>query len=176
MGSLLLTPQLLKFGLGWAGRAPKLPHELAIPSAAPRGDIPRAIVVGIGPLGSEVASQLEIKGYDACLIDLSPINLHPFSQQGFRTIAGDGADEDVLRRADAAHGRLAVVTVPDDAQAGRIVAALRKLNPSCSIVVRCRFRASLSQLSRSGATAAISEEAEIARPLLALIQQCDRRG
>ena len=84
MGSLVLTPQLLKLGLQWADRAPILDREIAIPPAAPRNNVPRAVVIGIGPLGSEVASQFEIKGYDACLVDLrSGVESPSFRPAGF---------------------------------------------------------------------------------------------
>lgn len=171
VGTLVLTPQLLKVGLRWAQRAPVAEHEIAIRPTAPGDDIPRALVAGIGPLGAEVASQLETKGYDACLIDFSPVNLHPFAQQGFRTLAGDASDGDLLRRADAPHCRLAVVAVPDDAQARRIVSAIRQLNASCPLLVRCRYGASQQELRKLGATAVLSEEAELSRPLLALVEK-----
>jgi CPA2 family monovalent cation:H+ antiporter-2 len=171
LGTLVLTPQLLRVGLRWAQRSPIVEREIAVSSAAPRDEIPRAVVVGLGPLGTKVASQLEIKGYDACLVDLSPVNLHPFAQQGFRTVSGDASQAEVLRRADAAHCRLAVVAVPDDGQARRIVSAFRKLNAACPILVRCRYQTSQDGLRRLGATAVLSEEAELSRPLMALVER-----
>jgi CPA2 family monovalent cation:H+ antiporter-2 len=174
VGTLVLTPQLLRVGLRWAQRSPITEREIAVRLAAPRDDIPRAIVAGLGPLGTEVASQLETKGYDACLVDLSPVNLHPFAQQGFRTVSGNASEVEVLRRADAPNCQLAVIAVPDDGQARRIVTAFRKLNTACPILVRCRYQASQEGLRRLGATAVLSEEAEMSRPLMALVEEYTR--
>jgi CPA2 family monovalent cation:H+ antiporter-2 len=137
MGTLILTPQLLKFGLRCIRRRPpsdpgadKRPGPLP---AAPR----EAIVIGLGPIGRQAASQLEIMGIDVCLIALSLVNLHAYAQQGFRTVSGDGVDPEVLNRAEVAHARLGVVCVPDDRIALQIVKTLCRLNPQCAVVVRC---------------------------------------
>lgn len=172
LGTLILTPQLLKAGLGWAeseGQAEQAPAaEMRKVRSSP---LERAVVVGAGPIGGQVASQLEIRGMDVCLVDLSPVNLHPFAQQGFRTIAGDGSEAEVLRRADIEHCRLAAVTVPHDASARSIVATIRALNPACTVVVRCRYQANVGAIRRAGAATVISEEAEAAGALLRLLEQ-----
>ena len=165
--TLILTPWLLKTGLRFAEGSSPVGREIAIPPASSREGIPRAVIVGAGPVGSRTASQLETKGYDACLVDLSPVNLHSFAQQGFRTVAGDAAEDAVLDRADVAHAGLVVVTVPDDQAALRIVAAVRRVNATATLLVRCRFQASAARLRARGATDVISEEAELAgkRPI-----------
>jgi CPA2 family monovalent cation:H+ antiporter-2 len=45
----------------------------------------QAIVIGAGPIGRQAASWFETTGKNVCLVDLSPINLYPFAQQGFGT-------------------------------------------------------------------------------------------
>lgn len=171
LGTLILTPQLLKTGLRWAEE-----HETdhSQSAAVPHSNMPpveRALVVGLGPIGGQVASQLEIRGHDVCLIDLSPVNLHPYTQQGFRTIAGDGSDPEILHRADVDRCRLAVVTVPNDDAARHVVAAIRLLSPACTIIVRCRYQANASPIRRAGATTVISEEAEAGGAILRLLEQ-----
>ena len=84
-------------------------------------------------------------GIDVCLLDLSPINLHAFAQQGFHTVAGDARDPQVLQRADAPHCGLAVVGVPDDEVAHRTSARLAGLNPTAAILVRCRYQANIDR-------------------------------
>jgi len=125
-----------------------------------------AIVIGVGPIGRQVASRLELMGVDVWLLDLSPINLHAFAQQGFHTVSGDARDPQVLQRADAARCSLAVVSVPDDEVANQIVRTLRGLNPAAAIVVRCRYHANIGRTQRAGANAVISEEAETSGALL----------
>ena len=160
--TLIVTPQLLKIGLRLAERSPLVEREIAIRPALDRDRIPRATVVGIGPVGSQIASRLEIVGYDVCLVDLSPVNLHPFAQEGFRTVVGDGAERSVAERADVGHSSLVAVTVPDDPSAMRIVSTVRRLNPKATLLVRCRFQASSARLRAAGATEVFSDEAEMA--------------
>lgn len=170
LGTLILTPQLLKFGLRWTGETP---HEQDEGGSARYGKTPiqHALVIGIGPIGRQIASRLEIMGVDVCLVDLSPINLHPFAQQGFHTIAGDARDPEVLRRANADRFRLAVVSVPDDEVANRIVRVLRELNRKAAILVRCRYQGNIVHAIKAGATAVVSEEAEASG---ALLRRCER--
>ena len=122
-------------------------------------------------MGRQAVSQLEIMGIDVCLIDLSPVNLHAYAQQGFRTVSGDGSDPDVLDRAHAAHVRLAVVCVPDDRSALLIVKTLFRLNPQCAIVVRCRYQSNTSALQKAGAQSVVSEEMEASGALLRVLER-----
>ena len=176
IGSLILTPQLLKVGLRWTRRWPQIDHL----AEDRRGTLPsapgEAMVIGLGPMGRQAASQLETMGVDVCLIDLSPVNLHAYAQQGFRTVSGDGVDPEVLDRADAAHARLAVVCVPDDPIALQIVKALCRLNPRCAVVVRCRYQSNTSALEKAGADTVVSEEAEASGALLRVLERMNEGG
>lgn len=163
--TLIVTPLLLKRGLDWASPA-AAPLVEKIAAGGVRPSIHKALVIGIGPIGRQIASRLELTGVEVCLIDLSPLNLYPFSQQGFSTVAGDARDPDVLHRADAANGHLAMVSVPDDNVSQQIVRALREMNPSLWIVVRCRFVYTVAATKKAGADVVISEEGEAAGPLL----------
>jgi CPA2 family monovalent cation:H+ antiporter-2 len=172
--SLIVTPQLLRIGLRLAERSPVVEHEIAIRPTSNHDRIRRAAVVGIGPVGAQFASQLETIGYDVCLVDISPVNLHPFAQQGFRTVVGDGSDPSVLRRADAANCGLVAITMPADDAAVQTVAAVRRLNPKATILVRCRFQATASKLRAVGATDVFSDEAATAGKFLAYFEGlCD---
>ncbi len=169
--SLIVTPQLLKIGLPLAERHSVVEHEIAIRPASNHDQIRRATVIGIGPVGSQMASQLETLGYDVCLVDLSPVNLHAFSQQGFRTVVGDGSDPSVLRRADVPKCSVIAVTMPDDRSAIQTVSAARRLNPTVTILVRCRFQANASKLHAAGATDVFSDESEVAGRFMAYFEQ-----
>ncbi len=170
MGTLVFTPQLLKFGLRWCRRWPLADD----PAGKRRGPLPsaskEALVIGLGPIGRQAASQLEIMGIDVCLIDLSPVNLHAYAQQGFRTVSGDGRDPEVLDRADAVNAQIAVVCVPDDLIAVRIVRTLRTVNSQCSVVVRCRYQVTESELRRAGAQTVVIEETEASMAVRRLLE------
>ena len=170
LGTLILTPQLLKLGLRWTGGMPDEHHEVEQAGFHTQAT-QHAIVIGVGPIGRQVASRLEVMGVDVYLLDLSPINLHAFAQQGFHTVAGDARDPQVLQRADAARCGLAVVSVPDDEVANQVVRTLRGLNPAAAILVRCRYQANIDRAKKAGANAVISEEAEASG---ALLRWCER--
>jgi CPA2 family monovalent cation:H+ antiporter-2 len=173
IGTLVLTPQLLKTGLRWTDAWLDKELDADGPGGRPLPPVRRAVVIGLGPIGAQVASRLETTGVDPCLVDLSPVNLHPYAQQGFHTVAGDATDPEVLRRACMADCSLAVVTVPKDQTARQIVAAIRRLNRDCRVLVRCRYQGNLGDLKRAGADAVISEEAEASARLLRLLESLD---
>ena len=174
IGTLALTPQLLKAGLQWTRRWPQadgVPHDRrGVLLSSPK----EAIVIGIGPIGRQAASQLETMGIDVCLIDLSPVNLHAYAQHGFRTVSGNGSDPEVLDRADAVHARLAVVCVPDDRIALQIVKSLCRLSPQCAVIVRCRYQSNKSALEKAGAQSVVIEEVEASGALLRLLDGMDQ--
>ncbi|MEX0818723.1 MAG: cation:proton antiporter, partial [Pirellulaceae bacterium] len=170
LGTLILTPQLIKLGLRWTDA--EQPDQRLEAAALSRLSEPfqKAIIIGIGPIGRQIASRMELYGVDVCLVDLSPINLHPFAQQGFHTVAGDARDPDVLRRADVQQCRLAVVCVPDDETANQTVRTLRELNTTMFVLVRCRFLANIATAMKAGADSVISEEQEASG---ALLRRCE---
>ncbi len=100
------------------------------------------------------------------LIDLSPINLHPFAQQGISTLAGDARDATVLEKAQLDQSGLVVVAIPTDDLALQVLRNVRKINRSVTVLVRCRFEASIGQLMGAGASQVVSEEQEASGPLL----------
>lgn len=158
LASLIVSSELFRLGLRLLrGDAPTHSSSEAIGHSSV--DVNRAIVVGLGPIGSLAASQLESRGVDVCLIDLSPVNLQPFAQQGFRTVCGDARDRETLFRAETRGAHLAVICVPDDTVAVTITRNVREINPSCTIVVRCRYQSSRKILNKVGAQVVISEEA-----------------
>lgn len=173
IATLIATPQLIRLGLS------QLDGEIDHPDGAAKEATlaeQQALVIGLGPIGRQVASRLEMMGIDACLIDLSPINLQPFAQLGFRTHVGDARDIRTLERVGVAQSRLALVSVPVDAVAIEIVQSLRRANRTLRIIVRCRFEANVHDLERAGADGVISEEVEAAAPLVKLCEQMLHAG
>ncbi len=170
ISSLILTPLLLKAGLRWAQSA-EFQDEAHTTSSVSHRVEPQAIVIGAGPIGRQVASQLETIGQDVCLIDFSPINLHPFAQEGFRTIAGDATDVTTLQLAQGENAALVVVCIPEDDAANRVVRTIREMNPDCYVLVRCRYQQNSAKLLQSGANHVVSEEAEASTALLRVLSR-----
>lgn len=163
VGSLILTPPLLKLGLRWVRDEDE---DEQLPGRTPQPETKRATVIGAGAIGRRVAAQLETLGRDVCLVDVSPINLHSFAQEGFRTVAGDASNEEILRLAEADHASVNVVCIAKDTAALRIVRLLRRLNQEGRLVVRCRYQSNAEKFLRAGAGHVISEEAEASLALI----------
>ncbi|QEG36826.1 cation:proton antiporter [Bythopirellula goksoeyrii] len=157
IGSLILTPLLLRAGLRWVEavqeqEAPPPSNGLLQPSLA------GALVIGIGPIGKQIASYLETQGIDVSLIDRSPINLYPFEQLGFHTAAGDATKPEILRSAHTHEAGLVVLCVPDDLIALRILEQVRRLNDQAQIIVRCRYQSSVASFHKAKVQFVVSEE------------------
>lgn len=156
IASLIATPTLMRYGLRFVASGGITEEQPEGTQMEISGN--QAVVVGAGPIGRRMASMLETRGKDVCLVDLSPINLHPFAAVGFRTVAGDATEEDTLRFAQVEEAALLAVSVPDDHAALRIVRAVRQLNRQATIIVRCRFHSFENKLRKAGADRVVSEE------------------
>lgn len=166
--SLVATPLLLRAGLRLADAW----EDSDTPANSPTSHRPGlAIVVGVGPVGKQVASYLDTRGIDVAMIDRSPVNLYPFSQFGFHTVAGDATDVAVLKSAHLAEAALLVVCVPADDTALRILQAARAINPTVRVLVRCRFEASVRGLLGQGAELVVSEEQQAYNRLIAHLER-----
>ncbi|MEW4487153.1 cation:proton antiporter [Thalassoglobus sp. JC818] len=168
--SLIVTPMLLSLGL-------RRTKDTATSVDTEReeevvlGTQRRAIVVGAGPIGKQVTSRLETMGHDVCLVDLSAINLYPFAQLGFRTVAGDATQAEILELALVRETGLIVVCVPSDEMSTQIVQMVRKLNSDCFVLVRCRYQGTVSKLKKVGAERVVSEEVLASLALLDALEK-----
>jgi CPA2 family monovalent cation:H+ antiporter-2 len=171
IGSLILTPPLMRLGLRFVHQEEEESLESETTIQPISSD--KATVIGAGPTGRQMASQLETYGHDVCLVDLSPINLHPFALEGFRTVAGDATRSQTLEFANAYDSVVIAICIPSDDVAFRIARAIRKRNQNGTLIVRCRYQASVKRLQRAGADCVVSEENEAA---LALMRVTERVG
>lgn len=174
LGTLVLTPFLIKRGIERFGLKDEAGRD--VPQRLPTlpGEVIETVVIGVGLAGSRVAARLEVLGHDVCLVDRSPVNLHPFAQQGFRTVAGEASDPAVLGRARIAQAALVVVCVPHDEVGGQIVRTVRAVNATCFVLVRCRYSANVRIARRAGANHVLSEEAVASEALLSVLEKLQR--
>jgi CPA2 family monovalent cation:H+ antiporter-2 len=163
LGTLIATPLLLRLGSRFVRGDERGPRA----GLAPYGDgADRVLVVGAGPIGRDVAAYLETSGWRVAIIDLSPVNLHPFAQQGFETIVGDARERESLQRTGIDDTRLAIICLPNDEITAQVTAAIRSANAKCAVIARCRYLLNVAAARQAGAAEVISEEAEAARAIL----------
>ena len=170
--SIILTPLFLKIAIYYIrqyGNVENGPvkHETILPPGEGKRT---ALVIGLGPIGRRMTSFLEISGVDVCLLDMNPVNLHPYAQEGFRTIAGDATEKATLKKALVEKVKLVVVAIPDDSLTPDVVTAVRALNRDCSIVARCRYTGTVATLKSAGADMVICEESEAGNRLVTALE------
>uniref|UniRef100_A0A7C2P3V0 Sodium:proton exchanger n=1 Tax=Schlesneria paludicola TaxID=360056 RepID=A0A7C2P3V0_9PLAN len=173
MCSLLATPVLLRRGLKFVA-AEWNEATATVEVHRPPDSRPLALVIGLGPIGQRVVQWLTATNFQVNLIDLSPVNLYRFAQEGHSTFSGDAADLRILKLADVEHAALAVVTVPRDDIALQIIASLKQVRPDLNIFARCRFEASVTAFEAAGATAVVSEEIEAGHRLTEICERSIR--
>jgi len=174
LGSLLITPVLLKKSLGlMTDETGGDISDSTAPGALELEGITRAMIIGIGEIGRQISLHLETRGFFVHAVDLSPVNLYPLSLQGITTLVGDARDREILERARAETAQLAIVCVPDDRVAVDIVKAIRSCNPACSVLVRCRYRLTEETLQKLAADVIITEEAATTRALIGILTKKD---
>lgn len=173
LSSIILTPLFLKIAMNVVRKRPVVENpagrhrEMLLPQGEGRRS---ALVVGLGPIGQRVTSFLEISGVDVCLIDMNPVNLQPYAQEGFRTIAGDATEAKTLKHAEIDRAKLVVITIPNDLFATDTIQTIRSMGQDCSIVARCRYTASIHPLKKAGADIVICEETEAGGQLVETLE------
>ena len=175
LGTLILTPLMLRLGVRFLrSDEQQQRRRISLPEAVGEGS--RVLIVGAGPIGRDVAAYLETSGWRVGMMDLSPVNLHPFAQQGFDTTVGDAREPTMLAQAEIGAMRLAIVCVPSDEITTQVTAAIRAANPTCAVVARCRYLLNMAAARKAGAIEVVSEEAEAARAILERVRRVVDQG
>ncbi|MBQ1456221.1 MAG: cation:proton antiporter [Thermoguttaceae bacterium] len=173
--TIILTPMFLKIAIHYirrsGGQAENVPvetndSEVSLPPAEKH----RALVVGVGPIGVRTMTYLREAGMEVCLLDMNPINLQPYAQEGVWTLAGDATEKSILQKAMITQTHLAVVTIPSDVFTPEVVKSIRALNPECTIVARCRYSGTVAELKKNGADHVTCEESEAGGHMVSVLK------
>ncbi|MGI8559522.1 MAG: potassium channel family protein [Solirubrobacteraceae bacterium] len=114
------------------------------------------IICGYGRVGRQVARDLRAAQTKYVIIDQNPANRELAQGVGVRYIDGDGADDEVLRRAGIARARSIVACADSDAENIFITLTARELRSDIVIVARASVEDSEKKLKRAGADRVIS--------------------
>lgn len=129
----------------------------------------RAVVIGFGPVGRSVLRLLKDAGLSTVVIDMNMDTVADLKSQGQTAIFGDASHESILKQAGVEQASHVVLTLPRSADRAAVVTAVRNLNQNARLLVRARYLREREDLERSGATAAVFEEAEAAVALARLV-------
>jgi len=178
--SIMLNP-LVFVGVDWL--TPRLERKAAAaapageaPASAPRGPATtkltgHTIVVGYGRVGSLIAEALQQRGDPFLVIESADPAVARLREAHMPMIIGNAAQPAVLRAANPAAAKFIVVAIPEAFEAGQIVQQARAANKSIHVIARAHSDPEVEHLAGLGADIVIMGEREIARGMIAELEQ-----
>ena len=147
-----------------------------------RGDVPRAVVVGYGPVGQTVTRLLRENDIQPTVIELNLETVRRLRQEGIDAVYGDATHRDTLKSAGAAEAGDIVLSSAGMHGSEEVIRVVRDLNPDIRVLVRSNYVRELPALRSAGAEKVFASEAEVAlaftvsilRELGATPEQIDR--
>jgi voltage-gated potassium channel len=114
------------------------------------------IVCGYGRIGTQVVGEFAESGKAYVVIDNNAEAIERLRLEDRLHIAGDAANEEVLKEAGIEHARALISAVDSDERSVYITLIARALNPRLWIVARAGRPASIRRLELAGANQAVS--------------------
>jgi voltage-gated potassium channel len=114
------------------------------------------LVCGFGRVGRQVVRDLRAAGAKYLVIDRNPESLEAAAAAGTPYLAGEAADEQLLRQAGIERARALIACVDSDAENVFITLTARELRPDLTIVARASGEESEQKLRRAGAQRVVS--------------------
>ncbi len=170
--SIIVNPLLFT----WLDRRQAREDASAAPEAAPTMFPPipediadHVILIGHGRVGSELGRLLTARGVPVVVIDGEDDLVEHARAAGLPAIRGNAVNERVLSEAQPERANTVMVAIPNVLEAGEIIANLREINPSLTIVARAHSDAEVKHLLEHGADAAVMAERELAHSLAEMV-------
>lgn len=154
---LTITPLLARIGRDVARRVEMRETGNTEDSGTDGG---RAVIVGMGRVGSLVAEMLKVHGKPVIGVEADVDSVARAKRAGYSVILGDIGRPGMLDRLDLASAGALILTMDDPVQIVRITAQVRKRYPELTIVARARDTDHAAELYRAGATDAVPETLE----------------
>ena len=94
------------------------------------------VIVGYGRTSAKLTHLLDSYNKDIAVIDRSMKKIEYLRRGGINAILGNGADLNILNKADIQHAKAAIVTVPDEHELFLVACRIKRLNPECYVIVK----------------------------------------
>lgn len=127
------------------------------------------ILIGYGRVGSELGRLLTDHGVPLVVIEEEDDRVDRARAAGIPTVRGHAADERALKEAVPERAHTAMLAIPNALEAGEIIAKLRAVNPSLTIVARAHSDTEVRHLLEHGADATVMAERELAHSLAEMV-------
>ncbi|KRE90802.1 sodium:proton antiporter [Frateuria sp. Soil773] len=149
-----------------AGEPGGQPAEAPDAVAAPTDLSGHVVVIGYGRVGQLVCAKLHQAGGPLLVVEMEKERVAQLREQGFETVSGNAAKDEVLALVNLPGARSLVVAVPDAFEAGEIVRVARLANPQLDIVARANTDAGAAHLREQGANLVVLGIHEMAQGIL----------
>ena len=127
------------------------------------------LLIGYGRVGIKLAELLTRAGVPFVVIDTDSDRIETARTAGYRAIRGNAADDDVLEEAMPERAALAVLTIPDPLEAGKVAKRLKQGETPIPVLARAHSDAGVKHLLERGADAAILAEYALAHSLTEMV-------
>lgn len=123
---------------GLARRFSRGPDPLAtLPeSVSPEQVTGHFVLIGYGRVGSHLSEALVSAGIPLAIVDQNREVVETLRSRGFKAVAGDASQPDVLIQAHVARAAVLVVAIPDPFEIRKLLVTARALNPDLKVVAR----------------------------------------
>jgi CPA2 family monovalent cation:H+ antiporter-2 len=159
--SMVLAPYMVSYAeplterlLAWMSKHPTT--DMALQDQPPA--CKKALIIGFGPAGKKVASNLKSINVAPEIIELNPSAIESAAREGVVIYLGDATKADVLDHAGIHDAAVVVVTVPDSRTAAGMIRMIRTLTPRVMIIARGRYHRHIALLEEAGASLVVDEE------------------
>lgn len=163
--SIMLNPLLFAVLARRRARADEK-TAAAAPAAPPMRHV---LLVGYGRVGIKLAALLTRSEVPFVVIDTDADRVENARTAGYRAIRGNAADDDVLAEAVPERAALAVLTIPDPLEAGKVAKRLKQCETPIPVLARAHSDAAVKHLLERGADAAILAEHALAHSLVEMV-------
>ncbi len=153
--SLLMTPLLAN----WAKRV--LLKDKAVTTDLITVPISKPIIlIGFGRVGHRVGDILNLAGKPFIAVDIDPNIVKKYRAEGLPVFYGDVCNKELIDSIGGDDSQLVIVTINEIEAAKLIISSLRQSNPNLAIYARGKNSLECAQLSKTGASAVVSDTIE----------------
>lgn len=155
-------------------RYSNVPGEISIPHLNRNSQndllfLPRAIVIGFGPIGQAAVNAILKKGFRVTVVDQNIDAITSLKDSKIEAIFGDATQLHILEQAQLENARLLVIATPEFSTTRPIIQVAQHTNPKLRIIARCRYKANLSN-QPLGDIPIVCDEAATSEKLIAFLQ------
>lgn len=132
--------------------------------------LPRAMVVGYGPVGKAAAQYLS-KKFQVVVIDQNIDTVSNSKEKNIDMLFGDATQLQLLERVDVENIDMIVIATPDSYITKLVIEAVQHANPKAKIIARVNFKSDLEKMELGNIPIVCDEEAA-AEKMVVAIRHC----